>query len=128
MKEMTVFHIIYGRCTVCEQNEQSVRVLFDRTETGIKSFVYPDAFGHFLRFEDESLQKEVLDRIEQIRQEEKERILLRAAERAAAMEETKKHQKKLASAKRKAAAKPSLRSGKKKADSSSAEEPDDSLA
>lgn len=114
MENTAVHHIFFGRGVVTEQKEKTIRIHFERQGVGEKSFVYPDAFVNYLRFEDSSLQAQVRETLDSIRREAEERAAERAAARAALLEQEKQHQKEIAAAKRKSAAKTAARAKKKK--------------
>lgn len=109
MENAVVLHNFFGRGIVVEKREKTIRVRFDREDAGEKSFVYPDAFSSYLRFEDPSLQAEVCATLDAIRRRAEEDAAEREAARAALMEQEKQHQKELAAARRKATARASAR-------------------
>ena len=54
-----VEHIIWGAGYIEYRDERYVRIVFDNTDIGKRTFVWPDAFGKFLRYEDNDLQSAV---------------------------------------------------------------------
>ena len=54
--KQTVIHKIFGRGMICGIDGAYISVLF---KNGEKRFVFPDAFMHFLRFENSEFQSEV---------------------------------------------------------------------
>ncbi len=105
MENITVHHSTYGRGQIITQSEKTLRVRFDTEGIGEKSFVYPDAFANYLRYEDSGLQSEMEAHLEAIRRENAEKAAEREAQRLRALEETKKQQKELAAARKRTAKK-----------------------
>ena len=62
----TVIHKAFGRGGATGVDGAYISVLFP---CGEKRFVFPDAFGQFLRFEDEKMQSEAEQMIESLRSE-----------------------------------------------------------
>lgn len=116
MDHAKVIHISYGTGTVCEQSEKTVQILFEREDVGVKTFVYPDAFAHYLRYADSDMQSAIDDTLTARHRAEEERSAERAAARAALMEEEKARQKADAAARRKSTARTSRRTKKSTAD------------
>lgn len=54
--QQRVSHIIWGEGYIEYRDARYVRVVFDNGEIGTRTFVWPDAFGRFLRYEDAALQ------------------------------------------------------------------------
>ena len=105
MENITVHHSTYGRGQIIMQSEKMLRVHFEAEGVGDKSFVYPDAFTGYLRYEDSGLQSEIEAHLESIRAEKAAQAAEREAERIRALEEAKKQQKELAAARKKTAKK-----------------------
>jgi hypothetical protein len=103
MENITVHHSTYGRGQIILQSEKTLRVHFEAEGIGDKSFVYPDAFACYLRYEDSGLQREIEAHLEAIRAEKAAQAAEREAERIRALEKAKKQQKELASARKKTA-------------------------
>jgi ATPase subunit of ABC transporter with duplicated ATPase domains len=103
MKNCVVNHIVWGQGKIQSLNERYIKVLFDNPEVGEKTFVYPDAFSKYIRYEDKEYQEQVENKLQQIRMEAEERAALEEKERRAAAEQ-RKNEKKLQSMKRRAIA------------------------
>lgn len=54
-----VSHIIWGAGSVSAVDDRYVRVLFDRSDIGERTFVYPDAFSKYLKYDDAAKQAEI---------------------------------------------------------------------
>ena len=104
MENAVVYHIRFGRGTVCAQGEKTIRVRFEEPGVGEKSFVYPDAFGTYLRFDDAGRQSEVQTLLETARAAAQRIADERSTERAAAMEALREEARAAAAEKRKSAA------------------------
>lgn len=73
-----VEHIKYGRGMIIKEDTGKITVEFHK-EKGNKKFLYPEAFEHFLKFEDSILQEESLLLLQsktKLIAEEKERLRL----------------------------------------------------
>ena len=105
MENIFVQHSTYGRGQIILQSEKTLRIRFEREGVGEKSFVYPDAFVRYLRYEDSGLQREMEAHLEAICAEKAAQAAEREAERIRALEEAKKQQKELAAARKKPAKK-----------------------
>ena len=101
MENITVHHSTYGRGQIILQSEKTLRVHFEAEGIGEKSFVYPDAFAVYLRYEDSGLQREIEAQLETIRAKKAAQAAEREAERLRALEATKKQQKELAASRKK---------------------------
>ena len=84
--QQRVSHIIWGEGYIEYRDARYVRVVFDNSEIGTRTFVWPDAFGRFLRYEDAALQTsaEVLRESEQRRADEIAEAKAASARRAEA--------------------------------------------
>lgn len=58
-----VEHIIWGGGYVEHRDERYVRIVFDDGDIGTRTFVWPDAFGKYLRYADAEAQSEVEARL-----------------------------------------------------------------
>ena len=67
MKNCVVNHIVWGQGKIQSLNERYIKVLFDNPEVGEKTFVYPDAFSKYIRYEDKEYQEQVENKLQQIR-------------------------------------------------------------
>ena len=103
MEHAVVYHIRFGRGAVCAQDGKTVRVRFDDAGVGEKSFVYPDAFGAYLRFDDAARQRDVQTQLEAEREADRQAAEERAAQRAAAIESIREEARAAAAEKRKTA-------------------------
>lgn len=54
-----VEHIIWGGGYIEHRDERYVRIVFDDGDIGTRTFVWPDAFGKYLRYTDAAVQSEV---------------------------------------------------------------------
>ena len=70
MLNQFVLHPSYGRGTVVERNGDYLKLKFE-TFDGLKTFLYPDAFENFLKFEDEALQKKALEDLKGVLKDKK---------------------------------------------------------
>ena len=84
--QQRVSHIIWGEGYIEYRDARYVRVVFDNSEIGTRTFVWPDAFGRFLRYEDAALQTsaEALRESEQRRADEIAEAKAASARRAEA--------------------------------------------
>lgn len=98
-----VTHVKYGRGKIVELQERRVAVLFDG-ESEAKLFAYPQAFGSFLIYDNQTLQAETLEKLEALRREEAEAVSKRNALYAEQERERKKTRLALAKKKREAKA------------------------
>ena len=103
MANCIVNHIVWGQGKILSVSERYVKVLFDDPEVGEKTFVYPDAFSRYIRYEDEECQKQVEEKLSQIKKDTEERAALAEKERKAAAE-LRKNEKKIQMMKRRAIA------------------------
>lgn len=103
MEHAVVYHIRFGRGAVCAQSGKTIRVRFDDAGVGEKSFVYPDAFGTYLRFDDTERQRDVQTQLEAEREAGRQAAEARAAQRAAAIESIREEARAAAAEKRKTA-------------------------
>ena len=55
-------HVVFGKGSVVSQEAQRISVQFSE-QYGTKQFVYPDAFGKYLKFHDASLDKAVMEEL-----------------------------------------------------------------
>lgn len=97
-----VTHVKFGKGKIVELQEKRIAILFDG-EQEAKLFAYPQAFGSFLLYEDQTLQEKALEKLEALRREEAEQ----RSKRNIMYEEQEKERKKqrLALAKKKREAK-----------------------
>ena len=102
MENRSVCHVTYGRGQITEQNEKILRVRFEGGDVGEKSFVYPDAFERYLRYEDSALQQDMDAYLERMRRAKADASAEREARRIHALTEAKKQRKAIAAARRKA--------------------------
>lgn len=66
--KQTVIHKTFGRGTICGVDGAYIAVLFT---CGEKRFVFPDAFDGFLKFEDETAQREIAEMIKSMKDEKR---------------------------------------------------------
>ncbi len=102
MENIFVHHRTYGRGQIVAQNEKTLRVRFENDGIGEKSFVWPDAFEVYLRYEDSIRQRKIEPDMEESRRKEAAAAAERESERLRALAEAKKQQKVLAAARKKA--------------------------
>ncbi|MGI6167782.1 MAG: hypothetical protein ACOYIA_06585 [Eubacteriales bacterium] len=103
MANCIVNHIVWGQGKILSVSDRYIKVLFDDPEVGEKTFVYPDAFSKYIRYEDEECQRQVEEKLSQIKKEVEERAALAERERQAAAE-LRKNEKKRQMMKRRAIA------------------------
>lgn len=53
-----ISHIVWGEGAVISRDGKYIHVLFDDAEVGSKTFIYPDAFDHHMKYADADLQSE----------------------------------------------------------------------
>ncbi|WP_425448527.1 hypothetical protein [Dethiothermospora halolimnae] len=87
-----VKHEAYGRGKITDFDDEYITVVFDESEEE-KKFVYPSAFGTFLKLEDESLVEEIKDDKKVLAEEKAEEKRVQH-ERIMAKIESKKTKKK----------------------------------
>jgi hypothetical protein len=66
----TVIHIIYGRGQVVSKKDGYIAAVFDGVT---RTFLYPSAFGRYLKYEDSELQKAALCDLEEQKRKETEK-------------------------------------------------------
>ena len=98
MENRSVHHV---RGQITQQSEKILRVRFESADAGEKSFVYPDAFERYLRYEDSALQQDMDAYLDGIRRAKAVASAEREARRIRALTEAKKQRKALAAARRK---------------------------
>ncbi len=81
-----VEHIIWGGGSIEHRDERYVRIAFDDSEIGTRTFVWPDAFGKYLRYEDAAAQSEVEAQLREAAREVAEREERRERERREALQ------------------------------------------
>ena len=67
MENTVVHHISLGRGVVTAQDGKTIRVRFEEEAAGEKSFVYPDAFAKYLRYDDGTMQDSVQAQLDEAR-------------------------------------------------------------
>ena len=53
-----ICHNVWGEGTIISRDGKYICVLFDDAEVGSKTFIYPDAFDHHMKYADAVLQSE----------------------------------------------------------------------
>lgn len=99
---VAVNHVKFGKGMATAVDEKHVSVVFEQAgET--KLFMYPQAFGKFLRFVDEVLQQEAEELLQNMTREQEKTLMQRNAEYAAMDKQRRKER--IAQAKKKRDAK-----------------------
>lgn len=131
MANCNVTHIIWGHGRIIFKDEKYVKVMFDDHAVGEKTFVYPDAFSKYIKYEDKECQRIIEGEIKAIydaQAEKSERLRKERLTAAAAMIEKEKNilskKKKAMAYSRKRAEKLRAKSSKEGGDSNSDNEAD----
>ncbi|MBQ9079608.1 MAG: hypothetical protein IJY27_00880 [Clostridia bacterium] len=94
-------HIIWGTGSVVSQDGKYICVAFDDSEVGFKTFIYPDAFSHYLCYEDAERQAEAQCLIDERRRvEEAEKAIELQKQQQAALAARAKEQELLSKRRR----------------------------
>lgn len=101
MENTVVHHISLGRGVVTAQDGKTIRVRFEGEAAGEKSFVYPDAFAKYLRYDDGTMQDSVQAQLDEARAAAQRAAAERAQQRAAAMEAIRTQRREETASKRK---------------------------
>lgn len=83
MINAAINHKAFGKGIVTAQDDKYIKVSFSNS-VGTKTFLYPDAFHGYIKYEDEALQKQMdekLSAIIRLQEEEKARAEEAAAEK-----------------------------------------------
>lgn len=67
-----IIHIIWGSGTIVDIEGKYLRAIFDNSEVGFKTFIYPDAFDHHIKYVDPALQAQIEQLLEQRRKTDME--------------------------------------------------------
>ena len=83
-------HITFGVGTVTSQDDKYIKVFFDCEGIGEKTFVYPDSFSRYIKYDDKAMQSRITEKLRIIKEkndEEEARIAKEQSEAAAAENE-----------------------------------------